>query len=75
MKKALLTIEIEYDEEVTDAESVADALDKVIEVGCGEVPFEEYGEPDIGEAFVAMDDGKLTPHGRNIENALGIRVP
>ena len=66
MKKALLTIEIEYDEEKTNAESIAAVVDNLLQLGQDSVPLDEYGDPEIGEAFVAMDDGKLTPHGRKI---------
>jgi hypothetical protein len=64
MKKALLTIEIEYDEEATDSEGVAYAIDRLIETARCQVALEEYGNPNIGEAFVAMEDGKLTPYGK-----------
>ena len=73
-KKALLTIEIEYDDQKTDAESVAMAADKILQVGSGEVPLDEYGNPTFFEFFVADDDGVPTPHGQKLSSDIAGKV-
>jgi hypothetical protein len=53
--KATLTIEIEFDPEVTDDESVASALDTLLETAMSTPEiFEEYGNPTVGE-FLILD--------------------
>jgi len=53
-EKATLTIDIEYDPEITDAESVASALDMLLETAMSTPGiFEEYGNPKVEEFFVS----------------------
>lgn len=58
MKKAILYVEIEYDESITDDESVANALDHLMD-NARSTPgiLDEYGNPDVGAFFVL--DGSL----------------
>jgi hypothetical protein len=48
--KTTLTIDIEYDPKVTDAESIASAMDALLKTAIS-IPgiLEEYGDPKIGE--------------------------
>lgn len=56
--KTTLTVEIEYDPQKTDPESLACAMDRLLETALS-IPevMDEYGNPNIGEFFVA----KQTP--------------
>ena len=51
--KARLYLDVEFDESKTDAESVATALDRVLETGMSTPGvLDEYGDPTAGEFFV-----------------------
>lgn len=51
--KATLYIEIDFDDDMTDAESMACALDQLMKTALSTPRIlEEYGEPKIGEFFV-----------------------
>ena len=51
--KARLYLGVEFDENKTDAESVATALDRVLETGMSTPGvLDEYGNPSAGEFFV-----------------------
>jgi hypothetical protein len=54
MKTAKLIVKIEYDDKVTDPESVASALDTLMETAMS-IPevLDEYGNPRVGPFFVA----------------------
>lgn len=59
-KKAALTIEIDYDPEKTDPEGLACAMDRLLETALSTPDIlEEYGNPAVGEFFVA--EKKITP--------------
>jgi hypothetical protein len=50
---ARLYLDVEFDENKTDAESVATALDRVLETGMSTPGvLDEYGDPTAGEFFV-----------------------
>lgn len=51
--KSRLYVEIEFDDEITDAESMATALDQLMKTALSTPGIlEEYGDPEIGEFFV-----------------------
>ncbi len=51
--KARLYLDVEFDENKTDAESVATAFDRVLETGMSTPGvLEEYGDPTVREFFV-----------------------
>jgi hypothetical protein len=52
--KTTLTLEIEFNPEVTDAESVATALDRLLEtiMGDPDIGLEDYGHPTVGEFLI-----------------------
>ena len=54
--KTTLTVEIEYDPKRTDPEGLACAMDRLLETALS-IPevMDEYGNPTIGEFFVAKD--------------------
>jgi len=53
MEKATLTIDVEYDPNITDAESVASALDTLMETALSTPDIlDEYGNPRIGDFYV-----------------------
>ena len=55
MKKAILYVEIEYDEQITDDESVAGALDHLLDTTKSSPGIlDEYGDVDVG-AFYCLD--------------------
>ena len=54
--KTTLTVEIEYDSEMTDAEGLACAMDRLMETILSTPGIvEEYGNPRVGEFFVAKE--------------------
>jgi hypothetical protein len=54
MAKATLTLEVEYDEKKTDPESLASALDTLLETALSTTGnLDEYGDPQFGEFYVA----------------------
>lgn len=53
MKTAKLSIEVYFDEEVTDAELIAVAFDQLLETAMSEYnALEECNHPDVGEFVV-----------------------
>jgi len=60
--KTTLTVEIEYDPQQTDPEGLACAMDRLLETALS-IPevMEEYGDPKIGEFFVAKQKAAPTP--------------
>jgi len=54
--KTTLTVEIEYDPATSDPESLACAMDRLLETALSTPGiFEEYGNPEVGEFFVAKE--------------------
>ena len=54
--KTTLTVEIDYDPETTDPESLASAMDRLMETILSTPGIvEEYGNPRVGEFFVAKE--------------------
>lgn len=59
MAKTTLTVEVEYDDQVADPESLASAADRLLRTALSTPGIvEEYGEPRFGEFFVAADTGQ-----------------
>jgi hypothetical protein len=56
--KAMLTVEVEFDPDVTDAESIASAADQLLKTALS-IPdvMEEYGTPRFAPFFVAPSGG------------------
>lgn len=53
MKTCKLYIEVTYDENITDDESIATAMDKVLETALSTPDLlDEYGNPSFGEFYV-----------------------
>ncbi|MHC4238027.1 MAG: hypothetical protein ACYSSM_07305 [Planctomycetota bacterium] len=56
MAKAILTIEIEFDENVTDADAVGVAIDTLLETAMSTPGIlDEYGDPDgfgVGQTYI-----------------------
>lgn len=58
MARTTLTLEVEYDDQVTDPEALASAADRLLETVLSTPGIvEEYGDPRFGEFFVAADAG------------------
>jgi len=58
MAKTTLTLDIEYDDEVTDPEALASAADRLLETVISTPGIvEEYGDPRFGEFLVAANTG------------------
>ena len=56
MAKAYMVVEVEYDPTVTDSESLADALDILMDTARSTPGIlDEYGNPRVGE-FYPMDE-------------------
>jgi hypothetical protein len=54
--KTTLTVEIDYDPAITDGESLACAMDRLLETALSTPDiFCEYGNPTVGEFFVAKE--------------------
>jgi hypothetical protein len=61
MKTETLTIEIRFDERITDADSVGVAVDTLLETAMSTPDIlEEYGNPSIGQTYIL--DGGRTLH-------------
>jgi hypothetical protein len=57
-----LTLEVEYDPEVTDIEAVAVALDLALEQGLSTpLLLSEHGNPGVKEFFVEAEDVTVAP--------------
>ncbi len=57
--KSTLTIDVEYDPDITDDESVACALDRLMETALSTPGIlDEYGGPRVGEFFIARPASK-----------------
>ena len=55
-RKATLTVEITYNDSVTDPESISNALDQLMETALSTPDIlEEYGNPEIGPFLVQLD--------------------
>jgi hypothetical protein len=55
MKTENLYVGIKFDPKTTDAESIANALDKIVKAGVLGDFLEEYGSPKIGKFFILPD--------------------
>ncbi len=56
MAKAKFTVEVEYDTEVTDPESLASALDTLMQTATSTPGIlEDYGNPSIGD-FLPVEE-------------------
>jgi hypothetical protein len=56
--KATFTVDIEFDERQTDVEAIASALDRLMATALSTPGImDEYGDPRIGEFFVAPEPG------------------
>jgi hypothetical protein len=63
MAKTTLTVDIEYDPELTDPEGLASAMDRLLETALSTPGImEEYGDPRIGEFLVAEPAGSDLQH-------------
>jgi len=63
MARALIAVEVEYDPRITDAESVAGAVDALLETALSTPGIlDEYGDPTLGETQVIMEPADQ--HGR-----------
>jgi len=55
MARTTLTVDIEYDPKLTDPEGLASAMDRLLETVLSTPGImEEYGDPRVGEFFVAQ---------------------
>jgi hypothetical protein len=63
MAKTTLTVEIEYDPDLTHPDGLASAMDRLLETALSTPGImEEYGDPRFGEFFVApANGGRHTP--------------
>jgi hypothetical protein len=61
-KRCILTVQVEYDSEITDPESLARALSILMETALltPEI-LDEYGNPDVGEFMIAVEDAETQP--------------
>lgn len=60
--KTTLTLDIEYDPAVTDPESLAAAMDRLLETTLSTPDLmDEYDNPTVGEFFVATDKRARKP--------------
>ena len=58
MATTTLTLDIDYDPELTHPEGLASAMDRLLETALSTPGImEEYGDPRVGEFFVAADGG------------------
>lgn len=61
-REILLTVSVTFDDKVTDADSVATALDTLLETALSTPGIlEEYGAVDVGEFLVAQDPAVFIP--------------
>jgi len=60
-QKTTLTVDVEYDPDMTDPEGLATAMARLLETALA-LPgvLDEYGNPAVGEFFVAPDDLEMT---------------
>jgi hypothetical protein len=59
MRRTKLEVEVQYDPSLTDPEGLASAFDRLMEAVLSTPGImEEYGDPRIGEFFVAPSDQK-----------------
>jgi hypothetical protein len=62
MAKTTLTVEVEYNDRVTDPEAIASAADRLMETVLSTPGImEEYGDPRFGEFFVARSAPQSRP--------------
>ena len=67
MAKTTLTVDIDYDPDVTDPEALASAAHRLIKTALSTPGImEEYGDPHFGEFFVAKADGSRPKPGPNV---------
>ena len=60
--KTTLTVEIDYDPAMTDPEGLACAMDRLLETALSTPDiFDEYGNPTVGEFFVAKETAPPAP--------------
>jgi hypothetical protein len=60
--KTVLEVSVDFDPGVTDPESLASALDRLLETALSTPGiFEEYGNPQVGEFFVARRRRRYRP--------------
>ena len=60
--KTTLTVEIEYDPAMTDPDSLACAMDRLLETALSTPDiFSDYGNPTVGEFFVAQETTPPAP--------------
>ena len=65
--KTTLTVDINYDPDITDPEALASAADRLMETALSTPGImEEYGNPRFGEFFVAKADGSRPKPGPKI---------
>jgi hypothetical protein len=56
MKTTTLTVDVQYDPDVTDPESIASALDRLMDTALSTPDIlSEYGNPQIGQFFVVAE--------------------
>lgn len=64
MAKARFTVEVEYDPGITEPESLASALDTLMETATSTPGIlEDYGNPSIGE-FLPVEEERTARRGR-----------
>ncbi len=62
--KTTLTLDIDYDPELTHPEGLASAMDRLLETALSTPGImEEYGDPKMGEFFVAQTAETIDPAG------------
>ena len=67
MAKTTLTLDIEYDPELTHPDGLASAMDRLMETALSTPGImEEYGDPRVGEFFVSAADGSRPKPGPTI---------
>jgi hypothetical protein len=67
MAKTTLTLDIEYDPELTHPDGLASAMDRLMETALSTPGImEEYGDPRVGEFFVSAADGSHPKPGPTI---------
>jgi hypothetical protein len=76
MKTARLYLDVDYDESVTDAEGVANALDTLLETAMSTPEIlDEYGNPDVGAFYVTPTDVGTWKPTRGYPGYLWLDVP
>lgn len=70
MAKTTLTVEVEYNDRVTDPEAIASAADRLMETVLSTPGImEEYGDPRFGEFLVLSPKAKCVPDFRKLGNS------